>query len=176
MAIPNYANKFNPYLTPFTRVLIDRPFTGVAYRGVYLESLERLDFQGLNIKNFSFTRDAFALCVKDKFHLPPVYSCECGFYSFKDLVDAQEYTVFHKGALVVEVELYGEIIEHEIGYRSRELSVTKVFIPGTCSYKTCTKDSSSIKANVKVNSWRCSIHKISGATELKSLKFEYSLI
>lgn len=173
MARPNFTNKFNPYLPPFTRSFIDIPFSGLAFRGIFLECLERVSFKGLNISKHVYPSDAFATCIKDKFHLPPVWGCECGFYSFKDLVDAKEYTVFHKGALVAEVDLYGEIIEHDIGYRSREISIKKIYIPKLCSYKNCYDNTTNIKIGVKEYGWRCDKHSFFGSTKLTDLKFEY---
>lgn len=173
MARPNFTNKFNPYLLPFSRSIVDKPFTGIAYRGIFLECLEKVSFKGLNISKIVYPRDAFATCIKDQFHLPPVWECECGFYSFKDLVDAQEYTVFHKGALVAEIELYGEIIEHDIGYRSREISIKEIYIPKVCSYKQCSSNTISIKIGVKDYGWRCEKHSLHGSTKLKDLKFDY---
>lgn len=173
MARPNFTNKFNPYLPPFTRSFIDIPFSGLAFRGIFLECLERVSFKGLNISKHVYPSDAFATCIKDKFHLPPVWGCECGFYSFKDLIDAQEYTVFHKGALVAEVDLYGEIIEHDIGYRSREISIKKIYIPKLCSYKNCYDNTTNIKIGVKEYGWRCDKHSFFGSTKLTDLKFEY---
>ena len=121
-------------------------------------------------------RDAFAICTKDRFHIPPVWDCECGFYSFKELEDAKEYSVFYKGALVVEVEMYGEIIEHDIGYRSREISINKVFVPELCSYKNCVEKSESILVGVKKNGWRCGLHSHKGATSFDQLKCKFQLI
>lgn len=101
MARPNFTNKFNPYLPPFTHSFIDIPFSGLAYRGIFLERLERLSFKGLNISKHVYPRNAFATCIKDKFHLPPVWECECGFYSFKDLeiMEAIPTSLSEKGTL-----------------------------------------------------------------------------
>ena len=60
-------------------------------------------------------------------HDAPHESCGCGFYGVKDKSNAQ-------GRIIAEVDLYGKVIEHELGYRAeyqRVLSV-RVIRPVHC--------------------------------------------
>lgn len=65
----------------------------------------------------------------------PVLKCSCGFYAWKDRakVEAQ------MGLAVLEVDLYGTVIEHEQGYRAGKQRVLSAAVQGRCFY--CSKDS-----------------------------------
>lgn len=124
-------SRFNPYINNYTFSKLVSDFDGSAFKVLTFGNNKSLPFispvskKGLSFKNFG-------VCIKDKFHIPPVLECECGFYSFKSLNLALEYSYYYKNSFVFLVNLFGEIIEHDIGYRSRELDITSVILGDTC--------------------------------------------
>lgn len=55
--------------------------------------------------------------------LSPDEHCHCGFYAVKNLNSSELY----EGTFILEVELYGKIIEGELGYRAQYQRVLDIF-------------------------------------------------
>lgn len=67
----------------------------------------------------------------------PAKSCTCGFYSCKEIDDADNAAyaltssdwaskAVYPGVVVAEVALWGKVQEHELGYRSQHMRITKI--------------------------------------------------
>lgn len=69
----------------------------------------------------------------------PAKSCTCGFYSCKEVDDAKSaaheltnsdlddrYSKAYPGVVVAEVALWGKVQEHDLGYRSQNMRITKI--------------------------------------------------
>lgn len=85
-------------------------------------------------------KEAFAKCNLNNLHFAPNQDCSCGFYSCKDISSLHPFSPFYwdrnsAPMVLLEVELYGKVIEHERGYRAQYQRVMKVYLsplPGKC--------------------------------------------
>lgn len=59
-------------------------------------------------------------------HLAPALNCSCGYYAYKTRDDAAKHS---QGKLLVRVELWGRIAEHERGYRAQHMKIVEIFLP-----------------------------------------------
>jgi hypothetical protein len=80
----------------------------------------------------SYSSDDSAICEKFPEHTPPVASCECGFYAYRNLADAKFESSLNPGAFLLAVDLYGIGIEYQGGYRAETQVVNKLIIPKRC--------------------------------------------
>jgi hypothetical protein len=80
----------------------------------------------------SYRADDSAVCEKFPDHTPPVATCECGFYAYRNLADAKFERSLNPGAFLLEVDLYGIGFRYESGYRAESQVVNKVIIPKRC--------------------------------------------
>lgn len=110
------------------------------FRLAYIRCLETLKFESLFGGEFFIT--SLAKC--DKGHAKVEKDCRCGFYSFKDLKAAIREIRFFKKTYILKVENYGEIVEHEKGWRSSEQVVTRILLPKKCSQFLCSKSTSNL--------------------------------
>lgn len=125
-----YEYLFNPMI-PFNNSFVEvREFDGFAFK------ILKVDFRFANFTspNFKDKRgiSSFACCKVDRFHIPPVWDCECGLYSLKSLRLALSYLRFRRGYNIFKVEIEGEIVEHNLGYRSMRESIRSIYLPKNC--------------------------------------------
>lgn len=132
----NYANKFNPYL-PGIYPYIESRFSSYGYKCLKLLSITEPAFLSPNTKIITGLRSRFE-CLKQS-HNSIEIGCSCGFYSFKRLEDAWDYSLFSPGSLIFKVKLLGDVIEHNIGYRSESQEVVNLY-HSLCLYKKCLKE------------------------------------
>lgn len=130
----DYSNKFNPFIPQPSVSFIDSRFTQLAYKCLYLPSLSKALFVSPNTKT-EYGPSAYFSC-KEFNHAKPEINCTCGLYSFKLLEDAWAYSLFKSNILVILVKITGEVIEHDLGYRSSVQNLLKVVIH-KCQYKNC---------------------------------------
>lgn len=75
--------------------------------------------------------EATARCLNERGHLAPDWDCTCGFYvvaSPDDVMPIIEHT--HQWcAVLLEVEAWGRVIEHEDGWRAQHQRVMRVYLP-----------------------------------------------
>ena len=135
------------------------------FRLAYIRSLEGLRFESLFGGEFS--RRSKAHC--DKGHENVEEDCRCGFYSFKDLRAAIKEIKFFKRTYILKVENYGQIVEHERGWRASEQVVTQLLLPRKCSRFLCSKVTSTL-ALVTLGDYRHFCERCS-----KRFKNKYSL-
>lgn len=71
-------------------------------------------------------------------HFTPSLDCQCGFYAWKTTQGAHEYMKgIPDGYVLMQVELFGRVIQHENGYRAQSQRVLGVQVPSTCSGLLC---------------------------------------
>jgi hypothetical protein len=87
-------------------------------------------FRGLT--GDSYAADDNAVCEKFPDHTPPVSSCECGFYAYRNLADAKFEISLNPGAFLLEVDLYGVGFRYEGGYRAETQVVNRIILPNRC--------------------------------------------
>lgn len=69
---------------------------------------------------------------------PPGLDCRCGFYAFRDRARAIELfaqlTVRHpaRSYVLLTVDLDGEVLEYELGFRAQRQRVLRIEVPGVC--------------------------------------------
>jgi hypothetical protein len=80
----------------------------------------------------SYNADDSAVCTKFPEHTPPVASCECGFYAYRDLNDAKFEGSLNPGAFLLKVDLYGIGFIYEAGYRAESQVVNEIIMPKRC--------------------------------------------
>jgi hypothetical protein len=79
-----------------------------------------------------YLADAAAKCSVNKEHIPPVADCECGFYAYKELADAQFELSINPGAFLLDVDLFGIGFTYQGGYRAESQVVNYLGIPKRC--------------------------------------------
>jgi hypothetical protein len=79
-----------------------------------------------------YLADADAKCTVDEEHVPPVAECECGFYAFKELADAQFELGMNPGAFLLDVDLFGIGFTYRSGYRAESQVVNQIVVPKRC--------------------------------------------
>jgi hypothetical protein len=79
-----------------------------------------------------YLADSAAKCSVNKEHIPPVADCECGFYAYKELADAQFELSIYPGAFLLDVDLFGIGFTHQGGYRAESQVVNYLSIPKRC--------------------------------------------
>lgn len=103
-----------------------------SYKALYITEITTPWFLGLNRGSYGLQST-----FKCKYHSFPDYKCTCGFHSYK-IIDAAFYeSKLRFGTVVAEIDNYGDIIEHELGYRSEEQVIKKLFIHEECTKLTC---------------------------------------
>lgn len=90
----------------------------------------QIHFRGLF--HGSFTADERAVCERDDGHQPPVDLCTCGFYAFGSARRALTHWPSYPDTALLTVEMYGDIVAHQYGWRAEEQVVVGVLIRPTC--------------------------------------------
>ena len=79
-----------------------------------------------------YLSDAQALCTTNPQHIPPVANCECGFYAYKELTDAQFERSINPGSFLLDVDLFGLGFTYKDGYRAETQVVNRLIKPRRC--------------------------------------------
>ena len=79
-----------------------------------------------------YRADDLAICTINPEHIPPVMNCDCGFYAFKELNDAQFELSINPGAFLIDVDLFGVGSEYERGFKAESQIVNSIKIPDRC--------------------------------------------
>ena len=94
-------------------------------------------FKSIYLCDDTYATNAVAECEKQK-HQAPGKNCKCGFNVLKKFSQAVTYSSsVVVNNVILQVELFGRIIEHTKGYRGQEQSVLKVIIPNICTVGKC---------------------------------------
>lgn len=80
----------------------------------------------------TYKKDDSAKCKQFPDHVPPAEGCECGFYAFKKLSDAQFELSIHPGLFLIEVDLFGIGFSHKHGYRAESQRVNSLILAKRC--------------------------------------------
>lgn len=81
--------------------------------------------------------DELARCRRRACH-PPGLDCRCGFYAFRDRQRAvdlfAQLTVRHpaRSYVLLTVDLDGEVLEYDLGFRAERQRVLRIEVPGVC--------------------------------------------
>jgi hypothetical protein len=79
-----------------------------------------------------YLSDAQAVCRENPEHIPPVAECECGFYAYKELTDAQFELSINPGAFLLDVDLFGLGFTYKNGFRAESQVVNSLIKPKRC--------------------------------------------
>ena len=82
----------------------------------------------------TYLSDASAKCSINKEHVPPVADCECGFYAYSELTEAQFEGSINPGAFLLDVDLYGVGFKYARGYRAETQVVNELITPSRCQF------------------------------------------
>lgn len=121
--------------------------TAHALPGEWRPSLSTLSF--VSQVGFPYGKDSVARCyVKPEEHTPdmvPVEDCKCGFHALRERTDIANF-IFAGGemryndpaaveptAVLLEVALWGRVIEGTTGYRASRQKIFAVDFPGVCA-------------------------------------------
>ena len=116
----------------------------VGYKAAYL--YQRVDSSNLDLffvglrGQEEYLVDSNAVCGKGGKHTSPEITCYCGFYMFKNKESAQNALLVRGANVLLTVEAYGDIIEHEFGYRAEEQVVMRVEVGPVCRICGSTAD------------------------------------
>lgn len=80
----------------------------------------------------TYLSDAQAVCKENAGHIPPVAECECGFYAYKELADAQFELSINPGAFLLDVDLFGLGFTYKDGFRAESQVVNRLITPNRC--------------------------------------------
>ncbi len=80
----------------------------------------------------TYLSDAQAVCKESSDHVPPVAECECGFYAYKELADAQFELSINPGAFLLDVDLFGLGFTYKNGFRAESQVVNRLITPSRC--------------------------------------------
>lgn len=135
-----------------------------AWKVAKVTNIEYAWFEGISYG--LYTLSSTANCIRSGWHRAPAYWCSCGFYSLKNKVNA--YKLFNRvrsrDKVFLQVELYGNIIDHDLGFRSEEQVITKVYLPGQCKFKKCTGKTVGLSKNKRILVSSCARHMERGYT------------
>lgn len=79
-----------------------------------------------------YLSDAQAVCTTNSEHIPPVAECECGFYAYKELADAQFEKSINPGAFLLDVDLFGLGFTYKNGFRAETQVVNRLIKDKRC--------------------------------------------
>ena len=82
----------------------------------------------------TYLSDAQAICKENPEHIPPVAQCECGFYAYKELADAQFELSINPGAFLLDVDLFGLGFTYKNGFRAESQVVNRLITPKRCMH------------------------------------------
>jgi hypothetical protein len=80
----------------------------------------------------TYLSDAQAVCKENPQHIPPVAECECGFYAYKELADAQFELSINPGSFLLDVDLFGLGFTYKNGFRAESQVVNRLITPRRC--------------------------------------------
>jgi hypothetical protein len=81
---------------------------------------------------------ARANCVFHKTdHVAPANGCDCGFNAMKQRSAAELLLSRWRGFVLLEVDLYGTVVEHRLGWRAEEQDILRIHVPRRCSRGWC---------------------------------------
>ena len=143
----------------------------VSYKALYLTDLTTPWFEGLNHGSYGLNST-----FKCNYHNFPDLNCTCGFHSYKNYESALYESKLRFGTIVAQIDNYGDIIEHELGYRSEEQHIKKLYIVDSCSKIFCKENITNFSRNKNILTPRCNKHKGSETHELTELAIEYQLV
>jgi hypothetical protein len=112
-------------------------------------------FAGLN--NGGYTIDDSASCSTYK-HVTPHTGCRCGFHMFHDRSNAERVRRQRWGSVLLQVELYGEIVRHTTGSRGAHQVVTEMWLPARCERNRCSGATSGVRQHHDVFVAVCAGH------------------
>lgn len=135
----------------------------------------RVSFQGL--AHGLYEADAVARCLREEDHPSPGLDCRCGFHIYHRGRDASSVLHEMRGAVLLEVELYGTIVQHRYGARGSEQVVLAAWVPPVCTYCPLpTRSLSTIRSRWRLRNHpgrvivpACRIHRDT-AVELEELR------
>lgn len=84
-----------------------------------------------------YTSNAHSRCKYSDRHNFNI-NCTCGFYSYKNKLDALKKANLREGSVILEVENYGEIVEYDHGFRSEQQEVLAIYFNQDCYKRNCT--------------------------------------
>lgn len=79
-----------------------------------------------------YLSDAQAICPENTEHIPPVADCECGFYAYKELTDAQFERSINPNSFLLDVDLFGLGFTYQNGFRAESQVVNALIVPKKC--------------------------------------------
>lgn len=121
-----------------------------------------------------YSSDEKATCAFDREHKSPNIGCECGFHAVGTREAAINLMEGRRGVVLLQVELYGEIVVHTKGMRAEEQVVLAMYVPKWCTKLGCRNETAGMREGRR--SWlsRCSNHLENGAT-LQELRRQLGL-
>lgn len=107
---------------------------------------------------------AVAVCDRDRSHLPPVASCECGFHAHTRREQAENLLDRARGLVLLHVEMYGSIVVHRSGIRAEEQDVHAMYLAPRCVRFGCRRPSAGMTPSRRSWIQVCDPHLGSGLT------------
>lgn len=93
-------------------------------------------------------------CLETYNHYRPELSCSCGFHAFYEQSRAERTWRQYAHGVLLHVEGYGTVIEHDHGWRSARQEVLEVVLPSQCSW--CRRPSAGLATSPRERIWRAS--------------------
>lgn len=80
----------------------------------------------------TFSAHSRAGCGRFGAHPAPHVGCSCGFYAVASDTELDRLGPLEKDAVIVDVDLGGRVVEHELGVRAEVQAVRRVRVPNRC--------------------------------------------
>jgi len=125
-------------------------------------------FGGYAFGTYGFS--SVSSCERRRNHVAPTNGCECGFNAMKDKQDAVRLLERWRGFVLLEVDLFGTVIEHRTGWRAQEQDVLRVHVPLRCARGRCQE--TTVGFRLRRNRWfpSCGMHLGVDGVELSVLR------
>lgn len=120
----------------------------------------------------SYGVSARASCLRRRSgHRAPAVGCDCGFNAMKDRIAAVRLMERWRGFVLLEVDLYGEMVEHRDGWRAGEQDVLRIHVPSRCGRHVCRRATTGLRRRGR-RGWHpvCGYHQGHDGVDLSVLR------
>lgn len=118
-------------------------------------SAKELSFAGIGYGAYPVSGSAS--CELGQEHHVPSPSCSCGFHAFYDIAHARREWRSYPHCVLLRVEGFGDVVEHEMGWRAQSQEVLTVWIAQECA--SCSRPSQGLSWSSRSECWAASCEK-----------------
>lgn len=163
---------FRPAGSSKNTMLPDRGHTldASGWKVAVLDDVQPASFQGYSWGRYGLRGKARCRVAP---HQAPAPDCRCGFHALKSRAEAERLLPHRAGAVLLEVELYGELVAHSKGWRGAEQEVMAVHLPAECEVRRCQSPTWGVQQ--RRHGWRtvCQEHHTPRCVSVSTLRAQW---